>query len=421
MAGPLHLIVNPVAGHGKASEFVNSTVLPILENFSTQYEIHTTTSPGNAGVIGKRLASTQGNGTVQVAIVGGDGTFHEFIEGVNQIEGVRWEVVLFPFGTANALFSSLFPPSGSLDKYQAVIDTLPSAPVQETAHQLSSLFSFLSKSSPVNLPITRTTITSTSEQHHEKIVSHVLLSTSLHASILHDSEALRETHPGVERFKNAAQQNASKLFYATVSLESGANVEQWDPRIDKWVQPFTTTQPSEGEGVVRIEGPFSYFLSTSTVDRLEPTFVISPLTQLGQFNDAQGYVYVTIIRPLRDPLITTTQPEERKAKLSARAFEVVGQAYANGNHVNLTLPLKGDKLKLELENKGEGEPVVEVFRCTSFAWTPSSPSEGEYEGLERGNERLVCADGALHTIPQGGVAMVKLQEKRGDQGFYVYT
>ncbi|OCF56444.1 hypothetical protein L486_06388 [Kwoniella mangroviensis CBS 10435] len=423
----LHLIVNPVSGHGKGVEFVSQTIVPILEHLSISHQIYTTTSPGDAGNIGKKiLLSSQNEGTVRVGIVGGDGTFHEFMEGECVSDGqVRWEVILFPHGTANALYSSLFPPAltpSPLQSHQALIETLPSpSHSEETLYSLLSLFSYLAKTLPVYLPITQTTLSSPTGAV-EQLCSHVVLSTSLHAAILEDSEKLRESHPGTERFKIAAQQNASKLFYASVTLQSQSNlgVEQWDPRKGDWGLPYTiknTTQPSQRE--ITIEGPFSYFLTTSTVDRLEPQFVISPLTSSNQ-HEYQGYLYITIIRPLRDRFISQAQPEDRKDKLAKRAFEVVGQAYSNGNHVNLTLSEEDELRSFGLENKGKGEPVVEVFRCDSFEWIPTN-DQRKVEGLDSGNERLVCADGALHTIPQGGSAKVKLEDKKNGKNFYVFA
>ncbi|WWC91196.1 uncharacterized protein L201_006138 [Kwoniella dendrophila CBS 6074] len=457
----LHIIVNPVAGHGKASEFTDGTIVPILQHLSIPYQIHTTSSPGNAGMIGRNIISKQNTNVYKVAIVGGDGTFHEFIEGVNELQGIRWEVILLPFGTANALFSSLFPPlsssenSSRISTYQSIFDKLPTKLDEENQYQLSSLLSYLSKSSPICLPITQTVLSSSSanannngEDNGENILSHVVLSTSLHASILNDSEALRSTHPGVERFKIAAKQNSSKLFHANVSLHPSNNdeiVEQWDPRESKWVKPFTSinndnaSSPKEIKNAININGPFSYFLSTSSVDRLEPSFVISPLTSLRQKqedNDNQ-HIYVTIIRPLRDPLITSAKTEDRKEKTSNRAFEVIGNAYSNGNHVNLTYPAykfskneenktddeaEGEKYSLEV--KGEGEPVVEVYRCSSFEWIPVDIADNdkkENEGLDIGNSNLVCADGAIHSIPADGTARVRLEDRKEGQGFYVYA
>ncbi|WVW79375.1 hypothetical protein I302_101343 [Kwoniella bestiolae CBS 10118] len=423
-----HLIVNPVSGHGKGEEFANQTIIPILKHLSIPHEIHTTTSPGDAGNIAKTMLSSQNEkeGAVIVGIVGGDGTFHEFMEGVSSQE-VRWEVVLFPYGTANALYSSLFPPSSTLSN-QSLINILPStlSLPEETLYTLSSFFFFLSKFIPVYLPITKTVLSSSSQPGAiEELHSHVVLSTSLHAAILEDSERLRATHPSTERFKIAAQENASKLFYANVTLHSegeGGMVDQWDAKKGDWVKPYTI--PDSTEKSIRVNGPFSYFLSTSTVDRLEPSFVISPLTTLKPTkpND-QPYIYITIIRPSRDPLITSATPSERKEVMSKRAFEVVGNAYSNGNHVNLTFPPR-EKEGYVLEIKGEGEPVVEVFRCTSFEWQPviTLGGIGGLEGLEKGNARLVCADGALHVIPEGGVARVGLEEKKEDgKGFYVFA
>ncbi|WRT69086.1 uncharacterized protein IL334_006069 [Kwoniella shivajii] len=433
----LHIIVNPVAGHGQGPHFVEENVIPILRHLLIPYQIHTTSSPGDAGNIGQYLTrSFDGGATIRLAIVGGDGTFHELIEGVQDVTGIKWEVVLLPFGTANALFSSLFPPSTPLSPSSLdLISSMPFPLSDGIQHQLSSLFSYLTKSPSINLPITQTTL-STKAAICEKFSSHVVLSTSLHAAILHDSEALRESHPGTERFKIAAAQNASKLFYANVNLSSNSqapsDVEQWDPNSQEWTRPFTISNSvstkddnhKEGSAEWYVKGPFSYFLSTSTVDRLEPTFMISPFTNLKSEGDQ--FIYVTMIRPFRDRFIPSSKIEERKDNLSKRAFEIVGSAYNAGSHVDLTYPasqavVEGDDSRNGngLETKGEGEPVVEVFRCTSFNWNPSI--EQKSEGWEQGNNRLVCADGALHSIPEGGSAEVELRTQEKDTGFFVFA
>ncbi|KAK8844043.1 hypothetical protein IAR55_006837 [Kwoniella newhampshirensis] len=470
----VHLIVNPVAGHAKAPEVVTSHVIPILDESQTPYKLHTTTAPRDAGTIGRsildndRAGAADSSSKITVIIAGGDGTTHEFIEGVldvsselkneqSVLRGV-WEIVILPFGTANALYSSLFPPTTPTPEFES-LQSLSHPIPSDVLPKLYSLFSFLDKSStPLPLPITLTTLVPpvchtpiASEQPIRRsgreestiIPSHVVLSTSLHACILQTSETLRAAHPGPERFRIAAQQSASRFFEAKARLspprQTSGEVEQWDPKKREFVKPYThTIGPTPNvdgreRRVVEIGGPFAYFLSTSTVDRLEPTFVVSPKTSLrpaeltpttissspkestslpgaGEGNrqedggdiDNGRWIYVTILRPLRDPRVIAAPAEQRGEVWSRRAFEVLGKAYQQGTHIDLTYPVSppAENLDDETESRGQGDTVVELFRCGSFEWIPLEEDE---------RTRLVCADGALHLIPIGGHAEVGLK------------
>jgi hypothetical protein len=93
---------------------------------------------------------------------------------------------------------------------------------------------------------------------------------------------------------------------------------------------------------------------------------------------------VLVIRPGRDPRIRKILDEAEHESIKAvrdagdqtvldklseawvpRAWEVVGKAYEEGKHVDLTYTPEGD-----VESKGTGPRVVEVYRCTGFEWTP---------------------------------------------------
>jgi hypothetical protein len=191
------------------------------------------------------------------------------------------------FFQANALFHSLFSvPGKSLppipSDIQGFFDQNSTPP--EIIRDLTSLVLALSSTTrPRNLPITLTSLVgpnSTSPPGTPlptptPIPSHIVLSTSLHAAILKSSEALRSSHPGVERFKIAAQENVGVFFSAKVRLAktSQGRLEQYRPSARAFGAPFTAISD---EGEVVLEGPFAYFLSTTTTPRLEATFVINP-------------------------------------------------------------------------------------------------------------------------------------------------
>jgi hypothetical protein len=207
--------------------------------------------------------------------------------------------------------------------------------------------------------------------------SHVVISTCLHANLLATAEGLRAQHPGLERFKIAAQQNAGKFYAARVELYPTADipVQLYDP----YTAAFTTVPGSPG---AIIEDDFAYFLSSTSCPRLEPTFVILPLLHR---LPSEGSMDVMVLRPGRDPRvrailtaagfesITQARQAGDKDVLLAtseawvpRAWEVLGKAYEEGAHVDLTYTANG-----AVQSRGSGSQVVEVYRCGGFSWRPA--------------------------------------------------
>ncbi|WVN88047.1 uncharacterized protein L203_103246 [Cryptococcus depauperatus CBS 7841] len=436
---PIQIIVNPAAGNHKGPEFVNSHVIPILNHFDLSFELHTTIAPGHAGELGRQiLAQQESQEIITCIIVGGDGTTHELIESVMAISSnnntkrmVKWEIIILPFGTANALYHSLYPP-GTPNPNTSFLSSLPDSVTDEVISNILPLHAYLTKSGKVvPLPITFTTHSSSCKS----ITSHIVLSTALHAVILDSSEALRESHPGPERFKIAAQENISMFFNATARLfgslkqkEEGLDVEQWDPRTEKWTRPYTAEKEIEVDGVKgwELEGPFSYFLSTSTVDRLEPTFVISPHTSLraSSLGSPAAYIYLVVLRPLRDPLVASASDPEKSQLWAKRAMEVLSQAYHEGQHISLTYPHSSTTTSQEstmAEKRGNGPPVIEYFRLGFFEWIPNS-STSNTSGSSGSEEktRLICADGAIHRLQKGEKAKVHVRVPDEGNLFHVW-
>lgn len=209
------------------------------------------------------------------------------------------------------------------------------------------------------------------------IPSHVVISTCLHANLLATAEGLRAEYPGVERFKVAAQQNAGRFYSATVQLQPAAKggVQLYNPTTSAFEEVFETVQ---------LEDDFAYLLSSATCPRLEPTFVISPLLQRLPAGGS-GSMDIMILRPDRDPRVRAALKQagygsirEARAAQDAqtleaasaawvpRAWEVLGKAYEEGAHVDLTYDPQGDAVV-----KGDGERIVEVYRVGGFSWTPS--------------------------------------------------
>lgn len=185
-------IYNPVCGAGNAKSFFYGRVLPLLREHGKNVDkVFETEGPGHAGnVLLDSLGSLQG--ALTVVLGSGDGTLHEIINALSSAElrtpFRRLHIALVPCGTANALYSSLFPPP---------VDN----PVDD-AYRLQSIHSYLNGSRTVPLTLATTTLSPSPSSvlaRPEVTISSVVVSTALHAAILHDSESLRREIPGIER------------------------------------------------------------------------------------------------------------------------------------------------------------------------------------------------------------------------------
>ena len=243
-------IYNPVCGNGNARTFFHDTVIPLLQQYGKRpSKIVETTHTGHAGqVLVDYLKEV--DGPLSVVLGSGDGTLHEIVCALDQhasaVQGRELGFVLVPCGTANALYSSLFPETAQeIDSPQA---------------KLKSIRAFLdAASSPstrsITLTLARTTLTSAAADGNARSstsISVVVASTSLHASILHDSEALRAAHPGIERFKIAAQQNISRWYDAEVRLlpaSASMPVQMYDPSRREFV-PYVIADNASNNGTM---------------------------------------------------------------------------------------------------------------------------------------------------------------------------
>ena len=270
---------------------------------------------------------------------------------------------------ANALYHCVFPdpktpPKLSNAKVQAHLAQHVS---DEDQLKLLSILLFLDKqTSPRRLPLTRLEIcpNANSSSPKETHYTHVVLSTSLHAALLHDSEKLRETVKGLERFAIAAKQNLPVAFGANVKFHG--QVRQYDPSTQSFAEPFTIDKV---DGTYGMNDLFSYFLTTTTVDRLEPTFIVAPtLTRIPSSSNRS--IEIVILRPQRNPVVAKAMAEDQASGSNVwaeKVGEVFGWVYQGGKHIDLTYAPNGD-----LEHGGNGKPVVEVFRIEdgSFEWIP---------------------------------------------------
>lgn len=189
---PLIAIYNPVCGDRSAKDFFDAHVIPLLEWYNVPIDaIRATEHAGHAGELLFNFIQTV-HGEINVILGSGDGTLHEIINYLSSVVTTqipRLNLVLIPCGTANALYASLFPP----------------AERNNVAYKLQSLHSYIKSSYKIPLSLATVTILSPPQKKTPPrvVISSVVVSAALHASILHDSETLRDSIPGIERSGHA--------------------------------------------------------------------------------------------------------------------------------------------------------------------------------------------------------------------------
>ena len=90
----IDIIVNPKAGPDGAriDEFLERILEPLLDYTSTKYRTHRTRGVGDAGQIGRKIL--RGKKQATIAVLGGDGTVHELLNGVLLKEAKQQEAQL---------------------------------------------------------------------------------------------------------------------------------------------------------------------------------------------------------------------------------------------------------------------------------------------------------------------------------------
>lgn len=222
-------------------------------------------------------------------------------------------------------------------------------PVSEQMRPLRSLVAFVrGQSEPAPLPLARV-----SWSPSESALVHVVGSFALHASILYD--AAHDPVPGLERFKRAAAANIGRQYEGTLALTQARAYDR------------AKGEFSDRAEDVNLDGPFSY-IASALVDRFEATFVVcterKPLL-------ADGTIDVVVIKH--------QSPET--------LMRITGAMYDGGKHI--------------------ADELVEYYRCSRIVWKPvrrSPSSPGSSLQSADFKSRLVCADGAVHEIAEGGQA-----------------
>ncbi len=368
----LIVIYNPVCGDRTATKLTTDTILPLLATHKiTPDKVAGTEHAGHAGELLlsyiDALAPSTRSEPITLVLISGDGTLHEILNALYSARSKQerplpsLRIALIPGGTANALHSTYFPPSNS-----------ESSTAEPTL--LASLLSFLS-ATPRIIPLTLAHITISSspppplvlnENSNEfpskfssaspdvDVISAVVTSTALHAAILHDSEALRASVPGVERYKLAAEQNMTTWYHGRVRLLSP--VEEYD--VDTGA--FTDLLREEWGLGLEFQGPFAYFLSTVNVDRLEPLFRITPLQRTLPPPPGAQTMDFLVVRP------EGKSDEEGRERFKERLWGVLNAAYQDGAHIKAQYDSP--------DGETPGMPVVAYFRGAGWQWIPVSLS-----------------------------------------------
>lgn len=414
----LLVIYNPVSGNSTAEQFFNDHVIPRLYTANRiPTQIVRTRAAGDAGIEALSFINRYKE-DITIVLGSGDGTLHEIVNHLTFATdaGMRGDdqsfpicFVLVPCGTANALYASLFRPP----------------PPQETiAYKLRSLEAFLGASTPRSLTLSLTSLLGplAGQSNSRPVASVVVTSTALHAAILEDSEKLREKIPGIERFKVAAQQNITKWYASRVKLlpiPSSGIVHIYDPRKGDFVLPDDS---NAGHSALDVHGPFAYFLSTVNVDRLEPEFRINPMISKSSTMDTS--MDVVMVPPQRDPTFTLDTLQARE-KFAEKTVAVLTTAYQDGNHINLRYSENGD-----ITENGDGNTVVECFRCGGWEWIPVrcscscllSVTDIPLKDETDEDAHLLCADGTIFEIEKGGRATCRAAPRIDTtlRNFYVH-
>lgn len=84
-----HIIVNPQGGKGKSMKAL-ATVEEIFKNNNAEYIIHKTEYAGHATEIAKELSQTP---DTNIVVMGGDGSFHEVLCGIDNFDNVTLGLV----------------------------------------------------------------------------------------------------------------------------------------------------------------------------------------------------------------------------------------------------------------------------------------------------------------------------------------
>lgn len=111
-----HIIVNPVGGKGKSLKALKK-VEQMLADSGIKYQVHETTRKGHATEIARELSLVPGT---QLIVLGGDGSFNEVLNGIENFENITLGLV--PCGTGNDFVSASGHPKKVADAMRLILE-----------------------------------------------------------------------------------------------------------------------------------------------------------------------------------------------------------------------------------------------------------------------------------------------------------
>lgn len=121
----IHFIVNPTAKNGYSLQIWNE-LEQMLNNKGVSYTVYFTEYPGHAGELAKEIADSLAGVPGLIAVVGGDGTLHEAVNGIIGRENIK--IADIPAGSGNDFSRGLqlpLDPSAALEGILRKIDKQP--------------------------------------------------------------------------------------------------------------------------------------------------------------------------------------------------------------------------------------------------------------------------------------------------------
>ncbi|KAF9916234.1 hypothetical protein BX616_004283 [Lobosporangium transversale] len=282
---PLLVVLNPNSGTKQAREVWESIVQPALNKAQKPFTLIESVAQGYTQsyfsnnikriiidlVQSLSLVNDEGNitrpstATLQIMVLGGDGTVHEIVNGVLRgVEGTAFvsnefrpkvELSIIPTGTGNAISTSLGVngPQDALDRF------------------------LNGNTTPLRL---MSVSTKTSNNLWEiSVYTVVVNSYGLHCATVYDSEEFR--HLGNERFRQAAMKNIENLKQYEGQLMFYGPLQSYNRSSASFVTAINTdNDDNRNDGLdnvtASLSGPFTYLLITKQAS-LEPGFTPTPL------------------------------------------------------------------------------------------------------------------------------------------------
>ncbi|KAG0343326.1 hypothetical protein BG004_005395 [Podila humilis] len=327
---PLLVVLNPHSGKKQSQHAFDTIVAPALTSINREYTLFISTGQGqvqeyfqtkiqpilidliqslpagNSDAINKVEAIAASSATLQVMVLGGDGTVHEIVNGVMRgVEGTlfasdqfrpRVEISVIPTGTGNSISTSLGVASiqDAVDRFLAGKTASLQVMTVSTRDNKNKSNSNSDSDSDISVSTSKDGLSGWKPQVYTVVVN----SYGLHCATVYDSDEFR--HLGNERFRTAAMKNVENLkqYQGKVSLFGDVQTYDRDSQglIPVVAQPAAAAVAVTGTGgvveklavegfdnemppvVVVLPGPFTYLLMTKQAF-LEPGFMPTPLAR----------------------------------------------------------------------------------------------------------------------------------------------